>query len=116
MAAQRFGGKYSPDGARAGQPGSGQPGSGQGSALPPIPRAAPGAEKPAGGWRATLLFLSAFIFLFPAFGEEPGAMLLSLAAGGLLILASLMISTLIWARLDNPYVWIVMLVTAGFGR
>ncbi len=88
MAAQRFGGKYSPDGARAGQPGSGQPGSGQGSALPPIPRAAPGAEKPAGGWRATLLFLSAFIFLFPAFGEEPGAMLLSLAAGGLLILAA----------------------------
>ncbi|MCW1917429.1 phospho-N-acetylmuramoyl-pentapeptide-transferase [Rhodobacter sp. KR11] len=35
--------------------------------------------------------------------------------GGLLILSALMFSTLIWARLDNPYVWIVMLVTLGFG-
>ncbi|MES2335466.1 MAG: phospho-N-acetylmuramoyl-pentapeptide-transferase [Pseudomonadota bacterium] len=35
--------------------------------------------------------------------------------GGLLILSALMISTLLWARLDNPYVWIVVLVTLGFG-
>ena len=35
--------------------------------------------------------------------------------GGLLILSALTFSTLIWARLDNPYVWIVMLVTLGFG-
>ncbi len=35
--------------------------------------------------------------------------------GGLLILSSLMVSTLMWARLDNPYVWIVILVTLGFG-
>ena len=35
--------------------------------------------------------------------------------GGLLILSALLVSTLIWARLDNPYVWIVLLVTAGFG-
>ena len=35
--------------------------------------------------------------------------------GGLLILSALMFSTVLWARLDNPYVWIVMLVTLGFG-
>ncbi len=35
--------------------------------------------------------------------------------GGLLILSALMVSTLLWARLDNPYVWIVMLVTLAFG-
>ena len=35
--------------------------------------------------------------------------------GGLLILSALFFSTLLWARLDNPYVWIVLLVTLGFG-
>ena len=35
--------------------------------------------------------------------------------GGLLILSALLFSTLVWARLDNPYVWIVVLVTLGFG-
>ena len=35
--------------------------------------------------------------------------------GGLLILSALMVSTLMWARLDNPYVWIVILVTVAFG-
>jgi phospho-N-acetylmuramoyl-pentapeptide-transferase len=35
--------------------------------------------------------------------------------GGLLILSSLMFSTLMWARLDNEYVWIVVLVTLAFG-
>ena len=35
--------------------------------------------------------------------------------GGLLILSALMVSTLMWARLDNPYVWIILLVTLGFG-
>ena len=35
--------------------------------------------------------------------------------GGLLILSALSVSTLLWARLDNPYVWIVMGVTWGFG-
>lgn len=34
--------------------------------------------------------------------------------GGLLILAALTIGTLLWARLDNGYVWIVLLVTLGF--
>ena len=35
--------------------------------------------------------------------------------GGLLILSALTFSTLVWARLDTPYVWIVLLVTLAFG-
>ena len=35
--------------------------------------------------------------------------------GGLLILSAILVSTLLWARLDNPYVWIVLFVTYGFG-
>jgi len=35
--------------------------------------------------------------------------------GGLLILSALLFSTLLWARLDNPYVWIVLGVTVAFG-
>ncbi|MDG1281492.1 MAG: phospho-N-acetylmuramoyl-pentapeptide-transferase [Pseudorhodobacter sp.] len=35
--------------------------------------------------------------------------------GGLLILSALLFSTLLWARLDNPYVWIVLGVTVSFG-
>ena len=34
--------------------------------------------------------------------------------GGLLIVGALTFSTLLWARLDNPYVWMVLLVTLGF--
>lgn len=35
--------------------------------------------------------------------------------GGLLILAALTLSTLMWARLDNGYVWLVLGVTVCFG-
>ncbi len=35
--------------------------------------------------------------------------------GGLLILSALTVATLLWARLDNPYVWLVLLVTVTFG-
>ncbi len=35
--------------------------------------------------------------------------------GGLLILAALTLSTLLWARMDNPYVWLVLGVTVCFG-
>ncbi len=35
--------------------------------------------------------------------------------GGFLILLSITISTLLWADIRNGYVWIVMLVTMGFG-
>lgn len=34
--------------------------------------------------------------------------------GGLLIVGALTTSTLIWARLDNPFVWLVLFVTVGF--
>src|ERR1700712_193722 len=35
--------------------------------------------------------------------------------GGLMILSGLVVSTLLWANLRSPYVWIVLLVTLGFG-
>lgn len=35
--------------------------------------------------------------------------------GGLLILTALLTSTLLWARLDNPYVWITLFVTFAYG-
>jgi len=35
--------------------------------------------------------------------------------GGLLILLSVMISTLLWADLHNPFLWTVMLVTLSYG-
>jgi phospho-N-acetylmuramoyl-pentapeptide-transferase len=35
--------------------------------------------------------------------------------GGVLILSALALSTLLWADLRNPYVWIVLFVTVGFG-
>jgi phospho-N-acetylmuramoyl-pentapeptide-transferase len=35
--------------------------------------------------------------------------------GGLMILASVTVSTLLWANLSNPYVWIVMGVTLSYG-
>ena len=69
--AERFGGKYSPTGSRpAGVP------------------AAVADPKPKGLWRCTVLFLTASLFLFPAFGDGPREMLLGLAAGGLLVLSA----------------------------
>jgi phospho-N-acetylmuramoyl-pentapeptide-transferase len=35
--------------------------------------------------------------------------------GGLLILTALFVPTLLWANLTNPYIWIAVLSTAGFG-
>jgi phospho-N-acetylmuramoyl-pentapeptide-transferase len=35
--------------------------------------------------------------------------------GGLMIMAGVLISTLLWANLENHYVWIVLFVTVGFG-
>jgi phospho-N-acetylmuramoyl-pentapeptide-transferase len=35
--------------------------------------------------------------------------------GGLMILSGLVVSTLLWANPSSPYVWIVLLVTLGFG-
>src|SRR6187551_2013017 len=35
--------------------------------------------------------------------------------GGLMILSGVVVSTLLWANPRNPYVWIVLCVTLGFG-
>src|SRR6478752_10819257 len=35
--------------------------------------------------------------------------------GGLMILLGIMVATLLWANPRNPYVWIVLAVTLGFG-
>jgi phospho-N-acetylmuramoyl-pentapeptide-transferase len=35
--------------------------------------------------------------------------------GGLMILSSMVVTTLLWGNLTNPYVWIVLFVTMGFG-
>lgn len=70
--AERFGGRYSPQG--------------QGATGAPV---RPAVEvKPRGMWRTTVLFLTAFLFLFPAFGDGPREMLLGLAAGGLVVLSA----------------------------
>ncbi|MCU0829202.1 MAG: 5-bromo-4-chloroindolyl phosphate hydrolysis family protein [Tabrizicola sp.] len=69
--AERFGGKYSP----------------QGQSPAAMPKTAVEA-KPSGTWRASVLFLTAFLFLFPAFGDGPREMLLGLLAGGLIVLAA----------------------------
>jgi hypothetical protein len=71
--AERFGGKYSPKGSqREGAP-------------PPTPPAAQPVPVPKGLWRAKVLFLAAFLFLFPAFGDGPRDLILGLLAGGLLV-------------------------------
>jgi phospho-N-acetylmuramoyl-pentapeptide-transferase len=35
--------------------------------------------------------------------------------GGLMILSGLVVTTLLWANLASPYVWVVLFVTIGFG-
>ena len=35
--------------------------------------------------------------------------------GGLMILTGVSVSTLLWANLSNPYVWVVLFVTLGYG-
>lgn len=35
--------------------------------------------------------------------------------GGFIILIGILAGTLVWADLSNPYIWVVLLVTAGFG-
>lgn len=35
--------------------------------------------------------------------------------GGLMILAALILSTLLWMRLDNPFLWVTLFATVGFG-
>lgn len=77
----RFGGKFSPQGDADG----GKAGSGNGAPSRVVVQA---EVKPRGSWRASVLFLTAFLFLFPAFGDDPRDLLLGLLAGGCLILAA----------------------------
>ncbi len=35
--------------------------------------------------------------------------------GGLMIIAAIFISVLLWSRLDNPYVWLVLFVLGAYG-
>ncbi|WAC28837.1 MULTISPECIES: phospho-N-acetylmuramoyl-pentapeptide-transferase [unclassified Ancylobacter] len=35
--------------------------------------------------------------------------------GGLMIFSGLMVATVLWGNLSNPYVWVVLFVTLGFG-
>src|SRR5579875_2376180 len=35
--------------------------------------------------------------------------------GGLMILAGALVGTLLWADLSNPYVWVIVMMTAGYG-
>ena len=35
--------------------------------------------------------------------------------GGLLILSALIVASLLWTRLDNPYIWMILFVTVSFG-
>ena len=35
--------------------------------------------------------------------------------GGLMMLSGITVATLLWGNLSNPYVWVVLLVTLGFG-
>jgi hypothetical protein len=69
--AERFGGRFSPGGARSGDD------------VPVI-----ADVRPVGIWRTRVVFLTAFLFLFPAFGDGPRDMLMGLAAGGLIILSA----------------------------
>ena len=86
----------------------------------------------AGGAAATALF---FVFFFgpgiiaalrikqgkgqPIREDGPASHLLTKKGtptmGGLMILSGLIVGTLLWANLKNPYVWIVLLVMTGFG-
>jgi 5-bromo-4-chloroindolyl phosphate hydrolysis protein len=76
--AQKFGGRYSPDGNRP-----------DGSASSPAPRPiVPAEPRIPGKWRLTVLYLAALTFLFPAFRGTPREMLMGLAAGGLILAAT----------------------------
>lgn len=55
----------------------------------------------------------------PIRADGPASHIISKAGtptmGGLLILSAIFVSTLLWARWDNGFVWMVLFVTAGFG-
>jgi hypothetical protein len=72
--AERFGGKYSPDGAQKSDPPGGQPFDGK--------------RRSRAGGRVNLLFFVPIMFVFSAFGQEPLGLGIDLAAFGTLVLAA----------------------------
>jgi 5-bromo-4-chloroindolyl phosphate hydrolysis protein len=74
--AQKFGGKFSPDGSGP-KSASDRP-----VAAPVVLDSEPRLK---GGWRTTVLAVSALVFLFPAFGGTPRELVLGLSAGGLML-------------------------------
>lgn len=77
--AQRFGGKFSPKGSPGAQ--------GQGAPLPPT-NPFDGKMPARAGFRSNLLFIAALMFLPGAFAGEPRALILGLAATGLMLLGA----------------------------
>jgi hypothetical protein len=75
--AQRFGGKFSPDGAGGGQ-----------RPLDGAPNAFEGKKPSKAGFKSNLLFLLPFAFVWKAFQGEPTDLALGLSAFGLLLLAA----------------------------
>ena len=76
--AQRFGGKYSPDGAAR-----------RDGAKAPAPQNPYDTQKPArAGARSNLLFILPLAFAVQAFRQDPGGLALGLAATGLLLAAA----------------------------
>src|SRR5262249_31411174 len=55
----------------------------------------------------------------PIRGDGPKSHIIAKAGtptmGGLMILSGMLVSTLLWANPGNPYVWVVLRVTLGFG-
>lgn len=73
--AQRFGGKYSPDGGN--------------NTVPDVPKGAfQGARRTRAGGRVNLLFLAPLPLAFAAFGDGPAGLVLNLSALGSLLLAA----------------------------
>lgn len=79
--AQRYGGKYSPDGDR---PAPGLPGAGG----PPPRNPFDGRRATRVGLRANLMFAAALILLWPLFGGSPAGFVLSVVSCGVMLLAA----------------------------
>ena len=79
--AQRYGGKYSPTPPT-------QPGTQTGTPAPGFPVAEPDPASAPVGFKANLLFVLPFLFIFKAFGGDPGGLFVGLGTAGLLLLAA----------------------------
>lgn len=83
--AQRFGGKFSPDGSVTRDHVANSPAQGQA-----VPNLYDGKRPARAGARSNLLFLLPFVFVAKGFLSDAGGMLLNMAAGGLILAAAWM--------------------------